>query len=203
MVTISNEYANDAGEFFTQHALPPLQMADSLARPSTMRGLRRFGKGVPAPDNEPAMQNLSSEIEIKGSALPGRKWPAEGIALYALLALVTFVSFWRLLRLPYAFDDLDVLKYIGYYRAHQYGFKDLMLLTHNEEGAKTPLVVTDDFVPFPQIPQGGMMLSTLFFTEFPSGDQSVSFSHDLTREQGLRKDALVSEWRNHLSLPPL
>lgn len=60
-----------------------------------------------------------------------RPW-LEGVAWYLIFAVIALVSFRRFFPMPYAFDDMAVLQFLGFYRAHQYTFTDGMLITHNE-----------------------------------------------------------------------
>lgn len=56
----------------------------------------------------------------------------EGFAWYALFACMSIIAFWRVLRLPYSFDDIAVLQFVGFYRAHLYSLYDELMITHNE-----------------------------------------------------------------------
>lgn len=53
-------------------------------------------------------------------------------AAYVLFVCLSLAAFWPTLWLPYAFDDLDVLTYISFYRSHALGLTDTLFLTHNE-----------------------------------------------------------------------
>jgi len=64
-----------------------------------------------------------------------------------------------------------------------------------------PLILEDEFLPMPGMHKGGMHLSTLFYICYPSGLQGVAFAPQLTAEQRLRQDDLMTRWRVAAGMP--